>query len=310
MADSASVFELLESAIEKIKRDYNSDWLITNAEWDSHTCIPLNNISNSRKNSLYNEFHMHSFFEITVLLEGKSSIRVCDVVKEMDNGNVFILPPGYNHQDLPYENGRYMAMWLMFEPGEVSMHLAGRDGDDEFFVKGYHMLDIDYILYNELLYDIRKELRNNSRWSLDIIKISVINLLIIVNQSLELKKHSDNREDWKYSIVKSVIRYIDDNCQKNHTLSGIPQHFGISMNYINCIFKSIVGKTVINYLNDSKIIKAKELLLTTNMTIKEIAIQLGYYDQYHFSKSFKKSIGMSPTNFRKSANDSVKTSDY
>ncbi len=301
MKGNASIFELLESAIEKIKRIYPADWFISNAEWDSHPYTLFSNLSNSRKNMPHSEYQVHSFYECTILLEGRSAVRVEDNVKEMDAGDVFILLPGQYHQDLPFETGRYLAMWMAFEPGEVRVHLAGRGDDNEVFVKGHCTLDIDYILYSGLFYDIQKELNHHSRWSLDIIKIDLLNLLIIINKNLELKKHTDSGEDWKNAIVKSVIQYINDNYQKNPTLSDIAQRFGISMNYLNSIFKASAGKTVINYFNDYKIIKAKELLRTTDMRIKEIAIVLDYYDQYHFCKSFKKSIGISPTEFRRSA---------
>ena len=73
----------------------------------------------------------------------------------------------------------------------------------------------------------------------------------------------------------------------------------ISKNYLNTLFKSKVGKTIIQYITDYKIDRAKLLLQNSQETIESIANQLGYYDQYHFSKAFKKTTGIAPTQFRK-----------
>ena len=73
----------------------------------------------------------------------------------------------------------------------------------------------------------------------------------------------------------------------------------VSMNYLNIIFKSVTGTTIMQYIKVVKLCAANVLLMTKEKTIKEIAESLGYYDQYHFSKAFKKEFGYAPSEYRK-----------
>jgi AraC-like DNA-binding protein len=68
---------------------------------------------------------------------------------------------------------------------------------------------------------------------------------------------------------------------------------------MNNIFKSVTGYTISQYEEEQRVSKAKELLAYSNITINEISSQLGYYDRYHFGKSFKKATGYSPGYYRK-----------
>ena len=65
-------------------------------------------------------------------------------------------------------------------------------------------------------------------------------------------------------------------------------------------FKEIMGKTPKKHVMDKRIKKARELLLSTSLSITEIATSIGYKDPLYFSRIFKKYVGMSPREFRKS----------
>jgi AraC-like DNA-binding protein len=105
---------------------------------------------------------------------------------------------------------------------------------------------------------------------------------------------------WKESVVLEVQKYIQNNYTRHLRLGDISQAMCISTNYLNTMFKSLTGKTIMQYTEDIRLDRAKYLLLQTNMSVNNISMELGYYDQYHFSNIFKKAIGVSPTQFRKS----------
>lgn len=64
------------------------------------------------------------------------------------------------------------------------------------------------------------------------------------------------------------------------------------------MFREYTGISPIKYMHKIRIEKAQSLLLTTNMPVKAIAYEMGYNDEYHFSRLFKKHTGLSPKNFR------------
>ena len=72
----------------------------------------------------------------------------------------------------------------------------------------------------------------------------------------------------------------------------------MSEGYISDCFKKHMGITIMKYAKKIRIDRAKVLLVTTNASILEISITLGFHDQSHFTRTFKSLAGVSPTEFR------------
>lgn len=74
--------------------------------------------------------------------------------------------------------------------------------------------------------------------------------------------------------------------------------FGISYSYMRKIVYELTGKSMIDYLNQLRIDKAKELLLDTDLTIKQVAAEVGYYNVQSFNRFFRKYEGMPPSSYK------------
>ena len=92
---------------------------------------------------------------------------------------------------------------------------------------------------------------------------------------------------------------MHENIHKKLTLNDIASHVGYSPSHFGQIFRQKTGQTPLNYLNLLKIQRACQMLDFTDMKIKEITEELGFYDQYHFSKTFVKQIGETPSQYKK-----------
>lgn len=104
----------------------------------------------------------------------------------------------------------------------------------------------------------------------------------------------------KNSLVMESLEYLKENyTNPNLTLKSTSQHLNISSSYFSTIFKKETGKSFIDTLTEMKMNKAKDLVLTTEMKMFEIASECGYDDQHYFSYSFKKYFDVSPTKMRK-----------
>jgi AraC-like DNA-binding protein len=97
--------------------------------------------------------------------------------------------------------------------------------------------------------------------------------------------------------VEQVINYMTENYVKPITLSELAKHINISKSYLDSMFKSITGKSPINYLIDIRLHKAKGLLLDGHK-VSDVAEEVGFNDLYYFSKCFKKYEGVSPKQFK------------
>ena len=106
------------------------------------------------------------------------------------------------------------------------------------------------------------------------------------------------REEKSNSIIEIAVEYIKNNFQKDISLDEVSKTVNISPYYFSKIFKEGTGKNFIEYLTDIRIEKAKELLSTTEYSMKEICSMCGYSDPNYFSRSFKKNVGVTPTEYK------------
>lgn len=106
------------------------------------------------------------------------------------------------------------------------------------------------------------------------------------------------REERSNDIIKTAQEYIKENFDKDISLDDVSRQVNISPYYFSKIFKEESGLNFIEYLTNIRIDKAKELLADTDMSIKEVCATCGYTDPNYFSRSFKKNVGVTPTEFK------------
>lgn len=119
----------------------------------------------------------------------------------------------------------------------------------------------------------------------------------IIEKALELRERMVNR---KYGdIVDKMMQYVSENyANENLTLNLMASYLNFSPNHLSMIFSQQTGQTFIKYLTDIRMNKAKELLRGSAKRSSEIGIYVGYKDPHYFSYLFKKTQGMTPTQYR------------
>lgn len=98
--------------------------------------------------------------------------------------------------------------------------------------------------------------------------------------------------------VKKALDFIEENYQKDISLDEISEKLNISSYYFSKLFKEQQGEGFVEYLTRRRIDKAKEMLLDPEKSIKEVGIACGYGDPNYFSRIFKKSTGMTPSEYK------------
>ncbi len=100
-------------------------------------------------------------------------------------------------------------------------------------------------------------------------------------------------------IVDEAVKYIEENYgDEDLSLNVLASHVNVSPNHLSTIFSQQTGQTFIKYLTEYRMDKAREMLKCTNMRSSEISEAVGYKDPHYFSYMFKKTVGMTPTNYR------------
>lgn len=102
----------------------------------------------------------------------------------------------------------------------------------------------------------------------------------------------------KSSIVSQLVDFIEENYPNNISISDLAVVVGRTPNYVSKIFKEITGKNCTDYINDFRIMKARNLLKETDDTIFSISMAVGYSNSRYFVRKFKDIVELTPTEYR------------
>lgn len=119
--------------------------------------------------------------------------------------------------------------------------------------------------------------------------------------SLILQDLATSREEARPSRLKlsEVRAFLDEHCTEKFSLEELSEHFFVSKYHLSREFKSYYGVTLNSYVISRRITYAKKLLRFSDYTLEEIARDCGFYDASYLNKQFKKSEGISASDFRK-----------
>ena len=98
---------------------------------------------------------------------------------------------------------------------------------------------------------------------------------------------------------KKVFDFIGENFPESLTVTQMAKVAGVSRSHFSRLFKDVVGRTPMQFLQEYRLEQARKMLKKTQLSLSEIAISCGFSDQSHFSRLFKESYGTSPNQDRK-----------
>lgn len=159
---------------------------------------------------------------------------------------------------------------------------------------------------NAIVKNIKQECNANvDKFSQSII-ISQLETLLNYSERFYQRQFFSRRVS-SHQILDNVEKTIEDYFNNENT-SGLPtvqfvaQSMNISPMYLSSLLKSLTGLTTQQHIHEKLIEKAKQKLSTTELTVSEIAFQLGFEHSQSFSKLFKNKTSISPIEFRNSFN--------
>lgn len=123
--------------------------------------------------------------------------------------------------------------------------------------------------------------------------------VVTENYVKEVTGESEYKKKFKRSDkFNDIVKYIEDNLAEDLTVGAIAEHFFITPSHLSHFFKKKSGKSIIQYLNEARILKAKLYLEQYDMSVGEIAGEVGFDDINYFSRKFRQICGETPTGYR------------
>lgn len=122
----------------------------------------------------------------------------------------------------------------------------------------------------------------------------------LLKEALRIRDEKQQTQGKK--VLQSALDYIEDNyAQTTLNLNEVAQAIGMSPNYFSGMFSQEMQMTFVEYVTDKRMEQARRLLRETDQSSAQIAAAVGYKDAHYFSFVFKKTVGMSPREWRAKA---------
>lgn len=275
--------------------------------------LPFNMYS-SESESLQ-EYHCHEYIQMWYVAKGKCIHHYEGQQFELPQGSLFIIPPYFYHSldTKTYPNARLISC-------EFSDSLISSSTDQDTNEALFNLAYLEPLLIHckvsqpslrftgqaandleQTLEELLDAYNQKKDFYSSLIKGNIVKLItLIIEQFQTTVSESQNALFSKYrSAINAALRYIDEHYTEKIYLEDICKMALMSPSSFSYIFRRSSGTTFTEYLQHKRILKAKELLLETNASIMEISEQSGFSDTAYFNRVFKKTVGVSPGQFRR-----------
>jgi len=251
--------------------------------------------------------HEHTFFELVYILSGTGRQCINKHHFAYRTGHLFLLTPRDCHafevettteffflrfhdvylrdQRLPAEQRNRLEFILQHanhEPGCILKHVSDKQ------------------LVKPMVEAILREYINRDLYNRELIQQLVHTLIVVVARNIALylpECVSEATEEKVVDILQYIHQHID--VPEKIRAEAVSEHFGISESYLGRYFKKHTGETMQQYILTYKARLVETRLLHSDLRINEIAHELGFTDESHLNKFFRKVRGVSPSVFRR-----------
>ena len=239
-------------------------------------------------------------FEIGYFSEGDAVIKLNNNEHKVNTGSIYF--SDYMFQT-SCTGGKFKLYFVTIHTKNMDLYKNLRTC---FYVLSGYVPE-SAIALDEYFIKLFTETQVKKPYSSYISKNCILDILIHFyrQHSLTSSEHMRVPKPKHQDIVKNILAYFDEHYNEGIKLKELSKNYALSMRYLNRIFEKATGNTIINHLIKVRIEKAKRLLLLTDNSITNIALDVGFYDCQHFCNSFKSSQGMTPSEYRTSFSSGI-----
>lgn len=253
--------------------------------------------------------HEHTFFELIYVYDGKCAQTISNNNLALQAGDICIVPPGIKHSIGVFDNSIVLNCLIR----KSTLHniffnfLSNPNILTAFFLNNiYSENGNDYIIFHTgsdfeiqrgFLYMYWESVNQDLYWEQMIPNtLMLIFGLLIRNyeKSIEVPTFTQKADVQRFAL----LQYIQSNFA-TVTLEQIAAKFHYTPEYTSRLIKSTTGKTFTQILQQVRLEKAQVLLQDTNLSVANIANQIGYETPEHFIRIFKKQMHVTPTEYRR-----------
>jgi AraC-like DNA-binding protein len=230
-------------------------------------------------------------YQISYITRGSGVFETRQAKKDIEAGMVFMVFPGQWHRYKPDPSTGWDEYYLGFE-GDI----ASRICDQSFYKDNNCVRSIGHnmqVLHN--IQDIITLVQHEQPGHQQLISGC---LMKILSEIYAAAKNSDFKGKKIEEVIRNIRFEIREHFDKRIPFDALAAKHNLGYSYFRRLFKTYTGLAPAQYHMQVRLQKSRELLRSTDLTIKEIAYAVGFESPFHFSKMFRKKTGVSPLQFR------------
>jgi AraC family transcriptional regulator, transcriptional activator of pobA len=258
-----------------------------------------------------NERLIFNFYNISIKKSFQGQMKYGKNYYDFDEGTMSFIAPN-QIIGIDEDKNRNNDGWsLMFQPDLIRNYNLGKSIKNYGFFnyeanEALHLSDEEEKLIENLVQNIKKEYRSRiDNFSQDVI-VANLELLLnycnrFYNRQFVTRKMANNDLLTKFETVLSE-HFENKTDLVLPTVNSLAQELNLSSSYLSDMLRTVTGQNTQQHIHNKLIENAKEFLVTTNLSVSEIAYQLGFEYPQSFNKLFKAKTKVSPLEFRNSFN--------
>jgi len=197
-------------------------------------------------------------------------------------------------QEYRADGSTFIYDWIKFDT----------DGDGDFFDSLeiplnaiIHHTDADF--FSGIIRNIASEFYSAGSKRIKMIDTLLKTLLLKISEAGAVRGNNQQNDDPHYSMLVELREKIYRSPQLKWNVDIMASNVNMSRSYFQHIYREVFGISCISDVISAKIEKAKEILTESSCTVSQVAAMCGYDNEEHFMRQFKKSVGVTPTVYRK-----------
>lgn len=247
--------------------------------------------------------HRHSFYHALLFTEGKGTHSIDFETFTIQPYQIYFMVPGQVHNW--NFDGHVDGYVLNFAPDVFQSLLLRPDFLEDFsFFRGIasdSVLQVPAGLHERvqaIFEEMLKESSENKSFELTMVRLLMMKLFIIISRLSKTQEESPS-SSYNYTLLKSFQKLIDT----NYKILKLPKEYAellyITPNHLNALCNDLLDIPAGEVIRNRVMLEAKRLLINPDLSISEIADALNFTDNSYFTKSFKRHVGLTPEEFRK-----------
>lgn len=268
---------------------------------DMHDDFRITKVRRDRTQGKQNS-HIHPYYEVFYLINGDCTFFVGHNIYRLNRGDLVIVPQGEIHKSTYPDTGYSERFVISFrEPRlEWLRQMVDRQIILDSLTAGVIAIPEKRREYLEsLMEQMLTESDSPDIFSSAVIQTKLTEIVLFIIRCRQLGQDTPSDFDGPDQLIQQAVTYIYEHYAQKLTLKKTADNLHISTSYLSKRFKAVTGFGFKEYLTHIRIQNACRLLLTTNHSITDIALECGFSDSNYFGDAFRHVKGVPPSRYRK-----------